>query len=233
MIITIDGPTASGKSTIAKGLAERLGWNCLSSGFLFRALAYILTHSLGYSPQQIEDIQLADIQEAFGNRFSYTLNNSGGVAVFDGKEITQFLKDAQLDQLASIIAKNEDVRIAVSQLQRLLVRNENVVVEGRDCGSVVFPQALVKFFLTAQAEVRAHRWSKEQLARGNPVEIEHVKKMIEERDKRDTSRQIAPLVVPDGAYIIDSSQSTPNEIVSQMNDVVQDVLKKAPHKNEY
>ncbi|HEX2978169.1 MAG TPA: (d)CMP kinase [Candidatus Babeliales bacterium] len=233
MIITIDGPTASGKSTIAKELAQRLGWNCLSSGFLFRALAYILTHSFGYSPQQIEDIELADIQEAFGNRFSYMLNNAGGVAKFDGKEITQFLKEAKLDQLASIIAKNEDVRLAVAQLQRLLVRNENVVVEGRDCGSVVFPDALGKFFLTAQVEVRAHRWSKDQIARGNPVEIELVKRMIEERDQRDSSRQIAPLVVPEGAYIIDSSQSTPNEIVAQMNDVVQVLIKKAPHKNEY
>jgi cytidylate kinase len=217
MIITIDGPTASGKSTIALKIAQKLGWKCLSSGLLFRALAYILTTILGHHETELVTLKSSDIEAALDrSRFSFTLNGNGGKIFFDGSDITPYLKDSSVDQPASIIGTISYVRERLAEEQRRAVKEHNVVVEGRDVGSVVFPHAVVKFFLTAAEEIRAHRWQLDQEKRGLSVPMSDAHKMIKERDTRDKSRSTSPLVVPEGAFIIDSTELGPDETVAQL-----------------
>jgi cytidylate kinase len=220
MIITIDGPTASGKSTIARELAQRLHFKSLSSGLLFRAMAYILMKYFNYEFDNLENVAFHDLDEAFGKKFSYTLTANGGTVMFNDKDITSLLKDPSLDQPASIIATLPEVRERIAKIQQTMVQHQNVIVEGRDVGSVVFPNAVVKFFLTAETEVRAHRWQQEQKQRGKVVQLPVAQQMIIERDKRDMNRSIAPLVAPEGAYIVDSSSMTVEETIKYMMSLI-------------
>lgn len=217
MIITIDGPTASGKSTIARMLAQKLGWRCLNSGLLFRAVAYILTTKFNVNPDNLSHLTTTDIEQALDpKRFIYTLDMKGGHISFDGVDITSHLENASIDQIASKVATNEYVRERIKEEQRRVVKDLDAVVEGRDCGSVVFPKAEIKFFLTASVEIRAHRWEREQEERGVSFEKNKAQQLIKEKDERDTKRDISPLVVPAGAYIIDSSAMDQNQTVEYM-----------------
>jgi cytidylate kinase len=228
MIITIDGPTASGKSTLAKLMAHKLGWKSLSSGLLFRALAYILTHSFGYTDATISSSTQADIHEALNPaRFSFELTENGGIVKFDGVDITHLLKNNAIDNAASLIATDEFVRERLVVAQRQLVKNQNVVVEGRDTGSTVFPDAQMKFFLTAAPEVRAHRWLQDQERSDRQIVPEVAQQRIKERDERDMKRSVSPLIVPEGALIIDSSSMNPEQTVQYMFELYQSkIIKK-------
>ncbi len=227
MIITIDGPTASGKSTIAQLMAQKLGWKSLSSGLLFRALAYILMHSFNYNEDTITTPTEADIHEALNpQRFSFQLTDTGGTVTFDGTDITHYLKDVAIDKAASLLATDEFVRDRLVMAQRQLVKNQNVVVEGRDTGSTVFSDALVKFFLTASAEIRAHRWLQDQERGGTQIVPQMAQERINERDQRDMKRSVSPLIVPEGALIIDSSAMNPEQTVQYMLELCQSKIQK-------
>ncbi|OQA35436.1 MAG: Cytidylate kinase [Candidatus Dependentiae bacterium ADurb.Bin331] len=228
MIITIDGPTASGKSTIAKLMAQKLGWKSLSSGLLFRGLAYVLMNSFNYNENTIETPSPTDIKESLNpQRFLFELTENGGTIKFDGKDITPFLKDARIDKAASIIATDEFVRDQLVMAQRQLVKNQNVVVEGRDTGSTVFSDAPIKFFLTASAEIRAHRWLQDRERDNAQILPQMAQERINERDTRDMQRAISPLVVPEGALIIDSSTMNPEQTVQYMYELYESKMQKS------
>ncbi len=222
MIITIDGPTASGKSTAACLLAQRLDYDYLNTGLLFRALAYLLLTHEGYSEQQIRNPKEADIKKYLDpKRLEYKCDASKcGQVLFDGVPIKQNLKTSTIDRMASLVSTNPMVRTCIEEIERSFARDNNIVIDGRDTGSKVFPYADFKFFLEASVEVRAKRWQASQQKKGNTVSLAQAIESITERDKRDSDRAIAPLVVPKGAFVIDNSTLNQEETLKKLLNVI-------------
>lgn len=218
MIITIDGPTASGKTTAGRNLAKRLGFYYLYSGLLYRALAYLLVQHCLYRDNDLHNPKVEDINTYLDpTRFVYRYDDRFEERVFfDTQDITPHLKMSFIDSAASILSTNKHVRDVVTALQRELARHFDVVVDGRDAGSVVFSDAEFKFFLTASVEERAKRWRVQQAKQGLDFTLAEAIKKIEARDKRDEERAMAPLIVPDNAIIIDNSNLTPEQTWEKM-----------------
>ena len=218
MIITLDGPTASGKSMLGRMLAKELGYYYLYSGLMFRALAYLLKNQYGYSTEQFENPRIEDIQEILDpTRFVYTYDDQRKERItFDGTDITPHLKEGEIDQFASLVSRSGTVREKLMHLQRSIAKSADLIVDGRDSGSVVFPDADHKFYLTALEDERAERWRKQQRAYGADISLEEARAYITARDQRDMNRKNAPLVIPEGAHVIDNSDQTPRESLDAM-----------------
>lgn len=215
MIITIDGPVASGKSTVALLLAEKLGFYYLNSGLLYRAIAYILNQ---------QKIMIEHDLSISYEELSLLINPSDFHYTYDAKkhptieckntDITPYLKSPIIDNLASIIAMYHPVRRIVLELQHAIVDTYDCIADGRDCGTKVFPSAEYKFFLTASLDVRAERWRSDQSKKGNNYAHEDAKIEIAKRDKRDTERTIAPLIQASDALVIDNSNLSIDETIA-------------------
>lgn len=226
IIITIDGPAASGKSTIARMLAHYFGYYYVCSGLLYRGVCYILVTQYGYTPTSVNKLCQADLEACCQESlFVYTYNQEHQERViYDTVDITPYLKDSQIDDIVPIISTHEYVRGFVKKMQHAIARNHNIVIDGRDVGSLVFPDATVKFFLTASLEVRAHRWMTDQNAHGHTYDINHAMKSVSERDEKDKNRTVAPLIIPDNAYVIDNSLLTLPETIEKMVTIIKHVL---------
>jgi CMP/dCMP kinase len=218
MIITIDGPAASGKSSLAKVLAQKLDYYYLYTGLLYRALAYILVHaehklSLPVMLEEVQDLTPEDFATA--RHISYRYLHNQPHVYHHGIDITAHLTDTRLDQPASVISAYPEARRALLLLQREIAQKHNTIADGRDCGSVVFPDADIKFFLTADVDTRARRLMADQ-TRGNHEKVfEKVKAALIERDERDRTRAESPLVIPEGAIIVDNSTLTFDQTVDE------------------
>lgn len=218
LVITIDGPTASGKSSTAMAVAQKLGFYYLNTGFLYRALTYLLLTTRGYSQADLSNVRQEDIELCTSSDyFSYTYNAATGYSVtYKGTDITPFLKDATIDTFVAIISPQKLVRHAITEQQRSLAGKHSIVVDGRDVGSHVFPFAQYKFYLTASLNIRAQRWRHDQALRGNNYTLEEAEQRIHERDLSDEQREISPLVIPSRAVIIDNSLMTREETVQKI-----------------
>lgn len=218
MIVTIDGPSASGKSTVARELAEELGFYYLPTGWLYRAVAYLLVEELGYTQEMLANPKKEDVQYCLDvSRLIYTYNKKqGGALFFDKKDITAYLKDYQVDVYVAIVSPIVMVRELVVNTQRSFAQSTDCIIEGRDSGSVVFPEAQYKFYLTASVEVRAQRWQKDQEQRGNSFTLEQAQGQISSRDKKDKEREHSPLTIPKGAIVIDNSDLTFDQTIQIM-----------------
>lgn len=218
MIITIDGPTASGKSTVAQTLANTYHLYHINSGLLYRALAYLITEYEGYTQDALLLVSSHDIA-AYGDpqrlKYVYTAHK-GGEVFFDGVNITALLKNAHIDACASVLSVRSAVRAQVDAIQHHIASEHDVIVDGRDAGSVVFPHADIKFFLTASLIVRARRWQHMQEHKGFVFTSEQAEQEVARRDERDSQRSVAPLVVPHNAIVVDSTQMTLQETVNVM-----------------
>lgn len=203
MIITIDGPSASGKSTIAQLLAQHNTMYYINSGYLYRAYAYVM------------NTEPLTTHEQFLAHIKYEYINSPRV-FWHSVDITHFLKTPEIDRLSSQISGIQEVRPLITSLQRKLARHHDIVIDGRDCGTVVFPNAEVKFFLTASVEVRARRWQHMQLRHGHLITLEEAIRLIAERDIRDSTRHIAPLTQPVDAILVDSTHLSIEEVCATM-----------------
>lgn len=217
MIVTIDGPVASGKSTVARAVARQCNFYYINSGLMFRAYAYVLTVDCAVMPDDIERLTAARIAACVDIcAFEYRYANEKESISYCDRDLTPHLKDRVVDQWASRISALPPVRELVLAWERKVARNYSVVLDGRDAGSVVFPNAEVKIFLTASLPVRVQRWLSDQRVRGNNVcEAEALAQIIE-RDERDRTREAAPLVVPAGALTVDSTALTTDEVVSRI-----------------
>lgn len=218
MIITIDGPTASGKSSVARMLAQHLHFYYLSSGILFRGLAYILIHEFHYQEKNIENVRIEDLCRAIDpKRFIYRYSIERGEQLFfDGIDISNHLRNPMITQYSSLLGGQPLVRDALLKLQHAIAGQHDLVAEGRDIGSTVFAQAEVKFYLTASLSVRVQRWYQDQKAKGVSISQDQALKNVQERDERDMNRSIAPLVIPENAIIIDSSALSKEQVLSIM-----------------
>jgi CMP/dCMP kinase len=217
MIIAIDGPAASGKSSTAALIAQKLGWCHINSGLLYRALAYALLNVKNYTSDTLTSATYADIDYCTDpKRFHCACQHSKTVIHFDNLIISPLLKTPEISEAASIISTNPYARECLTQLQRAMAARTNCIVDGRDAGSVVFPDADLKFYLTASVAERAHRLVRDQDAVGNKISLEQAQQIIQERDQRDATRKVAPLVIPHGAIVIDNSDLTQAQTVELM-----------------
>lgn len=222
MIITIDGPTASGKSTTAQMLSRKLGFFYLNSGFLYRALAYILMNNNGYTAKNMHAVTKEDIRAIELDSLTYSSDDLDNPHIhYMNKEITGYLKaNADIDQASSILSINSEIRNALLDVQRTIGKKHDLVIDGRDAGSVVFPYADFKFYLTAPLEIRARRWMYDQSLRGKTIKLEEALQQLRVRDERDMNRTVAPLKVPEGAIILDNEAYTLEETVMIMYNLV-------------
>jgi cytidylate kinase len=203
-LITIDGPAGSGKGTIAKQLAQKLKLNYLDSGAIYRILGFHLKENnipIDNDALVKERIQKAKIQ--FIENTIY-LND---------RDVTDAIRTESIAKMASLIAAKKTVRESILDLQRSFLQKPGLVAEGRDMGTVVFPEAKHKFFLTATVEERASRRYKQLISKGFDVSMADLVVEIQERDFRDTNRTISPLVPAANAVIIDTTELSPNQVI--------------------
>jgi len=216
MIITIDGPTASGKSSVARAVAHDLSIFYLNTGLLYRALAYALIKEHGYSTEQCANPKEYSVRLVLSpGNLSYGYDkNKGSSVLLSGCDVTSLLKTPDIDRAASVVSAVPYVRTCLLTVQRDIASKHSVVAEGRDCGTVIFPYAEHKFFLIANQAVRAQRWQADQRRAGKILSLQDCCAAIDERDQRDAARECAPLVQAKDAICIDSSNMTLEETVA-------------------
>ena len=215
-VITIDGPAGSGKGTISQKVAEQLGWNILDSGALYRLVA-LAAEKKGVDFDA--DDSLSEIAEALDVTFMPCAG--GGVSILlEGDDVSLAIRSEDCGCAASKVAAVKPVRAALLERQRRFLDLPGLVADGRDMGTVVFPDAKVKIFLTASAEIRAERRLKQLKEQGINANLRGLIDDIEERDARDMNRKDAPLVPADDAIIIDTGKSTIDEVVSEVMSAV-------------
>lgn len=204
-LITIDGPAGSGKGTIARILSDRLHLNYLDSGAIYRVIALFLNRNhIPDDEEQLIKQKIKDLNIVF-LKTKVTLNND---------DVTEEIRSEKIAKIASHISSLKSVRASILDLQRSYFQPPGLVAEGRDMGTVVFPEANKKFFLTASTEERATRRYKQLISKGFDVNIHNLVSEIQERDDRDINRKISPLVPASDAHQIDTTFLSPDEVVN-------------------
>lgn len=217
MIITLDGPAASGKSSIARLLAQHLGFYYINTGFLYRALTYCLLHDKKYTDQTIANPSLNDVVDCLSPKhLIYAYDNQEVQIYFNNVNITTLLKNALIDDYVCLISPHKEIREQLSHLQRTIAQTHDSVAEGRDVGSVVFPHANHKFYITADIKIRAQRWQKDQEKKGNNYTLQKAQNALEYRDNKDQNRLHSPLIIPKNAHIIDTTHLSIEEAVQKI-----------------
>jgi len=220
-VITIDGPAGSGKGTIGQALAIRLGWNFLDSGALYRACAYVAERnsiSLTQASEMeahLRDMDFTSIPAPPGSEAKVLLN---------GEDISEQIRTPQIAQLASKFAAKQSVRDALLYVQREYHRCPGLVADGRDMGSVVFPDGKLKIFLSASLKTRAQRKYIQLKNQGNCVNFDAIYENIASRDRRDSGRKHSPLIMPQGAMEIDSSDLSVDGVLYLILEKLKSVL---------
>ncbi len=207
-VIAIDGPVGSGKSTVAGRLAQRLGFECINTGAMYRAVAMAArATNLSAGDPRAEEKLIELLARA-------RIEFAGGKILLDGRDVSGTIVEPEIGELASQLSTLRAVRERMRELQRKAGDRGGVVMEGRDIGTAVFPDADFKFFLDARPEVRAERRYRELRERGVPIAREEVLAQLLERDRRDRGRELAPLKAADDAIVIDTSELSVEEVVS-------------------
>lgn len=209
--IAIDGPAGAGKSTIAKKVAKTKGFIYVDTGAMYRAMAYYLLNEK-VDPENTKEIE-DKCQEA-----DITIQYVGGeqVVLLNGANVNGVLRTEEVGNMASTTSKNPKVRERLTQLQKELAAKNDVVMDGRDIGTCVLPNADVKIYLTASSAVRAKRRFDELTAKGESCDIKKIEEDIVKRDQQDMSREIAPLKQAEDAHLVDSSYMTIEEVVQKI-----------------
>jgi CMP/dCMP kinase len=211
LIVTIDGPAGSGKSTIARLLSEQLGLSCLDSGAMYRIAAWILRE------QKKEDLS-GQALLFFLRDLDFIIEGSGpGQKVLvQGREVSREIRTPEISRLASTMSTKPEVRSVMAERQKALGSQGGLIAEGRDMGTVIFPQAEYKFFLQASLSVRAQRRFDELIQSGQMVSLDEVEQEIKARDRQDQERTLSPLHPAADAWIIDTSDLSIEEVIQSI-----------------
>lgn len=208
-VITIDGPSGAGKGTVSQLVAEKLGWHLLDSGALYRLLALAASHH-GIESDDLEALKV--LAEHLDIQFQQAEDRKVEI-ILEGEVVTQAIRTEMVGNQASKLAAIADVREGLLLRQQAFVQDPGLVADGRDMGTVVFPGASIKVFLTASPEERAQRRMLQLEQKGDVVDFDELVKSIKERDERDANRPIAPLVPAAGAIVIDSTDLSIDQVV--------------------
>ena len=214
--IAIDGPAGAGKSTIAKALARELGDYYVDTGAIYRTVAYFLD-LLGISPKDVDGVEryidelTVDIEYDEEGKQHMIMN---------GMDVTEEIRTQDISQKASLVSAHKVVRDMLLDMQRDVARQHNVIMDGRDIGTVVLPKATVKIFLTASAEVRAQRRTDELLSKGQKADYPQILKEIQLRDHQDSTRPIAPLKQAKDAILVDTSALDIEGVIARIKEII-------------
>ena len=210
--IAIDGPAGAGKSTIAKRLAKELGFYYVDTGAIYRTVAYFFD-LWGVSPKDVDGVNRYIDELTIGIEY-----DEEGIQhmIMNGMDVTGDIRTQDISQKASLVSAQPKVREMLLDMQRDIAKVHNVIMDGRDIGSVVLPKADVKIFLTASAEVRAKRRTDELIAKGQKAELGKILKEIQQRDYQDTHREIAPLKMCRDSVKVDTSEMDIDQVVAEI-----------------
>ncbi|MCR4301005.1 MAG: (d)CMP kinase [Sulfuricaulis sp.] len=218
-VLAIDGPGGSGKGTVGQILAQRLGWHFLDSGALYRAVAVAAVRDKINLDDQAA---LARLATSMNIRFIPRTDGSAAAVLLNGQDIGDMLRTEESGRLASIVAPLPDVRRALLQKQHSFRQPPGLVADGRDMGSTVFPDAILKVFLTASPEIRAQRRHKQLIDKGFDVNLPRLLDEIRERDARDAGRAVSPLKPAQDACILDTSQLDISGVVEHVHGLLRE-----------
>ena len=213
--VAIDGPAGAGKSTVAKRLAAELGYVYVDTGAMYRAMAYYFLQN-GIAAEDEEAI--AKACETVEVSIAY--QNGEQCVMLNGKDVTGVIRREEVGNMASATSVYPAVRTKLVELQRKLAKKENVIMDGRDIGTVVLPDAGVKIYLEASVEVRAKRRYDELTAKGQKCDLAEIKKDISERDYRDMHRETSPLKKAEDAVLLDTSEMDIEEVIRKMKEII-------------
>ena len=216
--IAIDGPAGAGKSTIARQLAAELGYRYVDTGAIYRTVAYFMD-LWGVSPKDVDGVNRYIDELTVGIEY-----DESGLQhmIMNGMDVTNDIRTQEISQKASLISAHPCVREMLLDMQREIAKQYNVIMDGRDIGTVVLPKATVKIFLTASAEIRAKRRCDELLEKGQKAKYETVLKEIQQRDYQDTHREIAPLKMARDSIKVDTSEMDIQQAVAAIRQIIQE-----------
>jgi len=217
-VIAIDGPAGAGKSTIAKKLAQRLNYRYLDTGAMYRAVTWhVINNGIDVSNKQ-------KISEIVKNiKISFTTDNNGNTSIYiNDKNITNEIRKNIIDKNVSDVAKISQVRNEMVKIQKNIAKKGKIVVDGRDIGSRVLPNADLKIYLTASVEERASRRYNELIEKGNDSDFKKVKEEIKKRDYIDENRENSPLTKTDDAILIDSTNMSIEEVLDKISSLIKE-----------
>ena len=213
--IAIDGPAGAGKSTIAKKLAAELGYHYVDTGAIYRTVAYFMD-LLGVSPKDVDGVERYIDELTIGIEYD---EDGKQHMIMNGMDVTDEIRTQEISQKASLVSAHAVVREVLLDMQRDIAKAHNVIMDGRDIGTVVLPKATVKIFLTASPEVRAKRRCDELVAKGQKAKYETILKEIQQRDYQDTHREIAPLKMARDSIKVDTSDMDIDQVVAHIRDI--------------
>ena len=218
--IAIDGPAGAGKSTIARALAKELGYYYVDTGAIYRTVAYFLD-LLGISPKDVDGVERYLDELTVEIEYDETGKQH---MIMNGMDVSDDIRTQDISQKASLVSAHGIVRDMLLDMQRDVAKKHNVIMDGRDIGTVVLPKATVKIFLTASAEVRAQRRLEEMQAKGQKGSFQQVLADIQKRDYQDSHRPIAPLKQAKDAVLLDTSDLNIEEVVEAMQNIIADKI---------
>ena len=208
-IVTLDGPSGSGKGTVGRLLARELNFSYLDSGLLYRAVAILVIE---------KDIALSDVSniEEIARNMNLEFSSENNKIFLDGIDVSNSIRTEEISIVSSKVAQLKSVRAILHEIQRGYLKGNGLIADGRDMGTVIFPDADLKIFITASSEARAYRRHKELLGRGESVSLRDLERSIASRDRSDSERKISPLVPAVDAIIIDTSHMTVEEVKDEI-----------------
>lgn len=218
--IAIDGPAGAGKSTIARKVAKELSFIYVDTGAMYRAMAYYLlkNHVTGDNQKEIEE-------KCQGAEISICYENGEQQVLLGEENVTSYLRTEEVGKMASVSSANGKVREKLLSLQRNLAAQNNVVMDGRDIGTTILPDADVKIYLTASADTRAQRRYQELTQKGETCDLEEIKRDIIARDERDMNREVSPLKQAEDAVLVDSSHMGIEEVTEEIIRIYREKVK--------
>jgi cytidylate kinase len=221
LIIAIDGPSGAGKSTVAKSLAKRLGYNYVDTGAMYRSVA-LRVKEKDISPED----ELTIRQLAVSLRIAFITEGDQTYVFCNGEDVTEAIRKPDISRLASAISKQKGLRLALVQMQREMGQGGEVVLEGRDIGTVVVPDADVKFYLDAKSEERVRRRFDEMVEKGLVADLKETREELMQRDHNDMHRDHSPLKKAKDAVLIDSTHRSAAQVVEEMIRIINEKVKK-------